>query len=100
MAGNSGRRPSRLAALAPQGDGENLFLPESLDELPKALQLLLDEIARGLVFDLAGLVVELGREIADEDFWLVERERVQKHQRLAQIVLHPPAAQRSGRSGL
>jgi hypothetical protein len=44
------------------------------DEDRERGELLLDEVARGFVLDLAGLLVELGGAIADEDFRLVERE--------------------------
>src|SRR4051812_11870742 len=78
----SGRQPSGLAAKLP-------------DEGGKGRQLLLDEIAGGLVFQLAGLFVKLRSAIADEDFRLVEREGIEKHHCPAQVVLHPRSADRA-----
>src|SRR5262249_2707604 len=76
------------------------FRGHPCDEGRKRRELLLDEAARGLVLELAGLLIEFGREVADEDLRLVEREGVEKHHRLAQIVLHARTAERSGRSRL
>src|SRR5262249_40578769 len=76
------------------------FRGHSRDEGRKRRELLLDEAARSLVLELAGLFIEFGRAVADEDLRLVEREGVEKHHRLAQIVLHARAADRSGRNRL
>src|SRR5262245_9384184 len=70
------------------------------DECRERSELLLDQAARGLVLYLAGRVVQLGRAIADEDFRLVEREGVEKHHRLAQVVLHACAPERTRRGRL
>lgn len=44
----------------------------AFDEFSESFQLLSDEIARGVVFQLASLVIELGRAVADEDLRLVQ----------------------------
>src|SRR5712672_2772389 len=70
------------------------------DEFHESRQLLLDEVARGFILQLAGLLVDLRSAAADENLRLVEHEGVQKHHRLAQIVLHPRTAHRTGRCRL
>src|SRR3954468_12968839 len=72
----------------------------SLDELRECLKLLLDEVARGLVLDLAGLLVEFLGATANENFRLVERQRVEEHHHPPQVVLHAAAAERPRRHRL
>ena len=55
-------------------------------------ELLADETDRLLVGDLARLGIDPRRAIADEDFRLVEGERVEKDHHPAQIVLHAATA--------
>src|SRR5262245_27249738 len=88
MAGNlKSAAPSRLAAVA-------------LDERRERLELLLEQAARGLVLELAGLLVEARGAAADEDVRLVQRERVEEAQHLAQVVLNARPADRAGRRRL
>src|SRR5688572_3344172 len=70
------------------------------DELRKRRKLLLDEVLRLRVLDLAGLIVDACRAVADENLRLVERERIEKHHGPSQVVLHAPAAERPGSSRL
>lgn len=51
-------------------------------------ELLLEEAPGLLVLELAGLLVELRHAITDEDFRLVDHERIQERHHLAHIVLH------------
>src|SRR4051794_18351443 len=69
------------------------------DEAGKRFELLLDEIDRRLVLELAGLV-ELRSTVADENLRLVEGERIEEDQRFAQVVLNARAAERSRRCRL
>src|SRR5262249_56349052 len=73
---------------------------DSRDEGSERRQLLFDKATRGFIFEFAGLLVELGRTIADEYLRLVQRKGVEKHHRLAQVVLYTRAADRSGRNRL
>src|SRR6266700_6196506 len=70
------------------------------DELGEGSELLLDEIARGFLLQLASLLVDLRRAAADENLRLVENEGIEKHHRAAHIVLHPGTADRTGRRRL
>src|ERR1700691_5948335 len=70
------------------------------DELGERGELLLDEAHGLLVLDLTGLVVDALRAVADEDFRLVQRERIEEHHGAPQIVLHAGAADRAGRRRL
>src|SRR5262245_2923163 len=72
----------------------------ALDERRERLELLLEQAARGLVLELAGLLVEARGAAADEDFRLVQRERVEEAQHLAQVVLNARPADRAGRRRL
>src|SRR5262245_65669722 len=72
----------------------------ALDEGREGVELLLDQPARGLVLELAGLLVEPRRAAADENFRLVQREGVEETQHLAQVVLNAGAAHRPGRGRL
>src|SRR4051812_31569403 len=72
----------------------------ALDEAGKRFELLLDQIDRRLVLELAGALVELRNTVADEDFRLVHGERVEEDQRLAQIILYARTTERSRRSRL
>src|SRR5262249_37103982 len=95
-------RPSRRAILcfAPSGSIDGLIFSAVLhDEFGKSGQLLLDEAYRLLVFDLSGLVIDPLRHIADENFRLVHRQRVEKDHAAAQVVLHAAAAENASRGG-
>src|SRR5262245_65869832 len=85
--GNDDRNRSGLAAVA-------------LDEVRERFELLLDQAARGLVLEFAGLLVEASSAATNENFRLVQGQRVEEAQHLAQVVLHAPAAHRPGRRRL
>jgi hypothetical protein len=68
----------------------------ALDKLGEGLQLLGDELARGLVFECAGLVIQFCSAAADEDFRFVQGQGIQEHHHAAQIVLDAAAAERAG----
>src|SRR4051812_42486521 len=74
--------------------------PMPVDERRERLELLLDEAARRLVLHLAALLVDARRAGADEDLRLVQRQGVQEHHHLAQVILNAAAAQRAGRCRL
>ena len=48
------------------------------DELPEGLELLLEEVSGGSVFEFARLVVKLGRASSNEDFRFVKREGIEE----------------------
>src|SRR6516164_7336900 len=93
-------RPSRRAIpalLLPSID--SLVLSAVLhDELGESDKLLLDEAYRLLVFDLAGLVIDFLRDVADENFRLVHRQRVQEDHAATHVILHAAAAENASRS--
>src|SRR5207248_6889822 len=64
------------------------FPAQLADELLEAGKLLLDEVDAGLVLELHRLLVELGVRHPDENLRLVERERIEKHAGLTQLILH------------
>lgn len=61
------------------------------NELREGLELLLEKVSGGAVFELSGLVVELSRASANEDFRSVEREGIEEDHGAAQLVLHATA---------
>src|SRR5690348_18194338 len=67
------------------------------DELGESGKLLLDEAYRLLVFDLAGLLIDFLRHIADENLRLVHGPGVEKDHATAQVILHAAAAENAGR---
>src|SRR5262245_13077572 len=78
------RRARRKADSGPWSDLRN--------KLGEGGELLADKADRLLVGDFAGLGIDPGRAVADEDFGLVESDRVEKDHRPAQVVLHAAAA--------
>src|ERR1700733_11019397 len=98
-------RPSRRAITPPLSRTPfsarcSAFTAVRSDEFCESLELLLDEADGLLVLDLAGLVVDACRHIADEDFRLVHGHRVEKDHAAAQVVLHAAAAENAGPGGL
>src|SRR5262247_4819352 len=85
--GNDDRNRSGLAAVA-------------LDEVRERFELLLDQAARGLVLEFAGLLVEASSAATNENLRLVQRQRVEEHHHLAQVVLNARAAHRTWRCRL
>src|SRR6516164_9123309 len=91
-------RPSRRAMLDSYALIDPLVCSAVLhDKLGERGKLLLDKADRLLVFDLPRLFVDALRYIADENFRLVHRQRVEKDHAAAQVILHPPAAENAGR---
>src|SRR5258708_21687410 len=91
---------TRVNALMLRRARDTQLLPSQLaDESLEARELLRDELDAGLVGEFH-LVVELGMRGADEDFRRVEREGVEEHHRLAQVILHARAAHRAARRRL
>src|SRR6516162_2825862 len=91
-------RPSRRAMLGSFASIDPLACSAVLhDELGESDKLLLDKADRLLIFDLPGLLIDFLRHIADENFRLVHRQRVEKDHGAAQVILHPPAAEDAGR---
>jgi hypothetical protein len=70
------------------------------NELREGLELLLEKVSGGVVFELASLVIELSRASANEDFRFVEREGIEEDHHAAQVVLHATAAERTRRGRL
>jgi hypothetical protein len=82
----------RMAHLRSQRDGDRFLSPSpaaaspsasrlatvTRNELREGLELLLEKVSGGVVFELAGLVIELSRASANEDFRFVEREGIEE----------------------
>src|SRR5262245_51179846 len=95
--------PSEMAGTRPamtRQECASRFPAVTLDEFCECLELLLDQVARGLVLYLAGLLIDLLAATADENFRLVESECVEKHHYPPQVVLHAAAPERPGRGRL
>src|SRR5690348_8697551 len=72
----------------------------ALDEAGERFELLLDEITRGIVLQLAGLLIEFRGATPDEDLRLVQGERIEEDHRLAQLILNARPAERPRRGRL
>ena len=89
-----------LSTIAVASQGVSNLPAVTLDEFCESFQLLFDEIASGVVFQIARFVIEPGRAAADEDFGLVQSQSIQEHQHSAQIVLNASSAEGRGRGRL
>src|SRR5262245_55594483 len=70
------------------------------NEFLERFQLLLYQIARRLVLQFSGLLIELRRAVPYKDLWLVEGERVEEHHHSTQVILNASTTKRPGRGRL
>src|ERR671936_1024397 len=86
--------PPVTIAVLPASLAIALFLcAHAADELFEAGELKLDHVDRRLILELDGLLVELLRRKRDDHLRPAEQKRIDRSQRLAQVTLHPRAAE-------
>src|ERR671937_505298 len=86
--------PPVTIAIRPASLAISLFLgAHAADELFEAGKLKPDHVDRRLIHELDGLLVELLRRKRDDHLRPAEQKRIDRSQRLAQVILHARAAE-------